>query len=132
MFFKLGVLENFANFRKAPVLESICKKAFFYTTSLLVDSIGITFTTYSMKNTSWWLLLQLLTSDEHKLHINKTLNELLGDSRNYLPPIRVPLLNVSIAKQILVIAKLNGKNYFILRAFVCDVIRSSKELPVQS
>ena len=32
----------------------------------------------------------------------------------------------------LVIEELNGRKDFILRAFVCDMIRPSKELPVQS
>ena len=32
----------------------------------------------------------------------------------------------------LVIEELNGRKYFILRGFVCDIIRPSKELPVQS
>ena len=32
----------------------------------------------------------------------------------------------------LVIEELNGKKDFILRGFVCDIIRPSKELPVQS
>ena len=37
-----------------------------------------------------------------------------------------------IATQILVIAKLNEREDFILRGFVCDTIRPYKELPVQS
>ena len=37
-----------------------------------------------------------------------------------------------IARKILVIAKLNGRKDFILKGFVCDIIRLSKELPVQS
>ena len=37
-----------------------------------------------------------------------------------------------IPPQILVIAKLNGRKEFILAGFVCDIIRPSKELPVQS
>ena len=49
-----------------------------------------------------------------------------------MPPIHVPSSAKRIATQILVIAKLNGKKYFILRAFVCDIIRPSKELPVQN
>ena len=32
----------------------------------------------------------------------------------------------------LVIEELNGRKDFILRGFVCDIIRPSKELPVQS
>ena len=48
----------------------------------------------------------------------------------------MPLILVSssakrIATEILVIAKLNGKKY-ILKGFVCDIIRPSKGLPVQS
>ena len=35
-----------------------------------------------------------------------------------------------IATQVLVIAKLSGRKDFILRGFVCDVIRPSNELPV--
>ena len=56
----------------------------------------------------------------------------LGDSRNYMPPILVPSSAKCIATQILVIAKLNGRKDFILRVFVCDIIRPSKELPIQS
>ena len=36
----------------------------------------------------------------------------LGDSRNYMPPILVPSSAKRIATQILVIAKLNGRFYF--------------------
>ena len=57
---------------------------------------------------------------------------ILGDSRNYMPPILVPSSTKRIATQILVIVKLNGRKDFILRVFVCDIIRPSKELPVQS
>ena len=53
-------------------------------------------------------------------------------SRNYMPPILVPSSAKRIATQILVIAKLNGRKDFILRGFICDIIRPSKELPVQS
>ena len=49
-----------------------------------------------------------------------------------MPPILVPSSAKRIATQILVIAKLNGRKDFILRVFVCDIIRPSKELPVQS
>ena len=61
----------------------------------------------------------------------KLCEDKLGDSRNYKPPILVPSSAKSIAIQILVIAKLNGRKDFILRAFVCDIIRPSKELPIQ-
>ena len=57
---------------------------------------------------------------------------MLGDSRNYMPPIIVPSSAKRIATQILVIAKLNGRKNFILRVFVWDIIRPSKELPVQN
>ena len=57
---------------------------------------------------------------------------ILGDSRNYMSPILVPYCAKRIAVQILVIEKLNGRKDFILRGFVCDIIRPSKELPVQS
>ena len=56
----------------------------------------------------------------------------LGNSRNYIPPIPVPSSAKRIATQILVTAKLNGRKDFILRVFVCDKIRPSKELPVQN
>ena len=49
-----------------------------------------------------------------------------------MPPILVPSSAKRIATQILVITNLNGKKDFILRVFVCDTIRPSKELPVQS
>ena len=57
---------------------------------------------------------------------------LLGDNRNYIPPILVPFSVKRIATQVLVIAKLNGRKYFILRVCVCDIIRPIKKLPVQS
>ena len=47
-------------------------------------------------------------------------------------PILVPSSAKRIATQMLVIAKLNGRKDFILRVFVYDTIRPSKELPVQS
>ena len=56
----------------------------------------------------------------------------VGDCRNYMPPILFPSSTKRIATQILVIAKLNGRKYFILRAFVYNIIRPSKELSVQS
>ena len=56
---------------------------------------------------------------------------ILGDSRNYMPPTLVISSAKRIATQFLV-AKLNGRIYFILRVFVCDITRPSKELPVQS
>ena len=49
-----------------------------------------------------------------------------------MPPILVPSTAKRIATQILVIAKLNGRKDFILRVFVCDIIRPILELPVQS
>ena len=51
----------------------------------------------------------------------KRLHLLLGDSRNYMPPILVPSSAKRIATQTLVIAKLNGRKKFFLRVFVCDV-----------
>ena len=57
---------------------------------------------------------------------------ILGDSRNYMPPILISYSAKRITTQILVIAKLNGRKDFILRVFVCDIICPSKELPVQS
>ena len=49
-----------------------------------------------------------------------------------MPPILSPFSAKRIATQVLVIAKLNGRKDFILRVFVCDIIRPSNELPVQS
>ena len=49
-----------------------------------------------------------------------------------MPLILGPSSAKRIATQILVIAKLNGRKGFILRGFVCDIIRPTKELPVQS
>ena len=49
-----------------------------------------------------------------------------------MPPFLVPNSAKRIATQILVIAKLNRRKGSILRGFVFDVIRPSKELPVQS
>ena len=43
-----------------------------------------------------------------------------------------PPVHYTIATQILVIAKLNGREDFILGIFNCDIIRPSKELLVQS
>ena len=40
-----------------------------------------------------------------------------------MPPILVPFSAKRIATQILAIAKLNGRKDFILRGFVCDIIR---------
>ena len=45
---------------------------------------------------------------------------ILGDSRNYMPPILAPSSAKRIATQVLVTAKINGRKYFILRVFVCD------------
>ena len=56
---------------------------------------------------------------------------LLRNSWNYMPPILVSSSVKCIAVQMLVIAKLNKKKK-ILRGSVCDIIRSCKELPVQS
>ena len=49
-----------------------------------------------------------------------------------MSPVLVPSFAKRIATQIVVIAKLNGRKDFILRDFACDIIRPSKELPVQS
>ena len=47
-----------------------------------------------------------------------------------MPPILVPSSAKPIAIQILVTANLNERKDFILRVFVCDIIRPSNELPV--
>ena len=56
----------------------------------------------------------------------------LGDSQNCMLSILVPSSAKRIGTQTVVVAKLNGRKDFILRGFVCDIIRTSKELPVQS
>ena len=43
-----------------------------------------------------------------------------------MPPILVPSSAERITTQILVIAKLNEREDFILRGLVCDIIRPSK------
>ena len=56
-------------------------------------------------------------------------------TREYLKytPIRFPSSVKHIETQILVIAESNGIKYFILRDFaVFDIIRPSKEFPIQS
>ena len=47
-----------------------------------------------------------------------------------MPPILVPSSAKRIATQMLVIEELNGRKDFILKCFVCDIIRPSKALPV--
>ena len=49
-----------------------------------------------------------------------------------MPPILVPSSAKRIATKMLVIKELNGRKDFILRGFACNIIRPSKELPVQS
>ena len=56
----------------------------------------------------------------------------LADSRNYMSPILVLSPAKRIATQILVIANLNEKKKKDFEAFVCNIIRPSTELPVQS
>ena len=46
-----------------------------------------------------------------------------------MPPILVQSSAKRIATQILVIAKLNGRKDFILRAFVCDIFVPAKNYP---
>ena len=46
-----------------------------------------------------------------------------------MPTVLVPSSAKRIAAQILVIAKLTGRKYFILRGFVCHINRPSKGLP---
>ena len=48
-----------------------------------------------------------------------------------MPPILVASSTKRIATQILIIAKLNRKKDSILKVFICDNIRPSKELPAQ-
>ena len=64
--------------------------------------------------------------------VNFNCTTILEDSQNYMPPILVPSSAKCIVTQILVIAKSNGRKNFILRGFICDIIRPSKELAVQS
>ena len=71
------------------------------------------------------------TEDTHLVWTDDKVQLLLEDSRNYMSPILVPSSVKRIATQIVVIANLNGKEDFILKVFVCDIIHRSKELPVQ-
>ena len=52
---------------------------------------------------------------------------LLGDSSNYMPPILVLSLAKRIATQLLVIAKVNEREDFILRGFISDIIPLYRE-----
>ena len=74
----------------------------------------------------------MIASTLYFIFQNSSLYKILGDSRNYMPSILVGSSAKRIATQILVIAKLNGRKDFTWRVFVCDIIRTSKELPVQS
>ena len=47
-----------------------------------------------------------------------------------MPPILVPSSAKRITTQMLVTEKLNGRKDFVLRGFVCDIIRPNKKLPV--
>ena len=79
---------------------------------------------------SYWLWLK---KSNHRVKWVDISNQCqLEDSWNYMPPILVPSSTKLIATQMLVIEELNGRKDFILRGFVCDIIRPSKELPVQS
>ena len=49
-----------------------------------------------------------------------------------MPPILAPFSAKRIATQVLVIAKLNGRKDFMLRGFVCEIVRPYKEVPVES
>ena len=55
-----------------------------------------------------------------------------GWSKLFMPPILIPSSAKRITVLMLVIAKLDGRKDFILRVFVCDIKRPSKELSVQS
>ena len=55
-----------------------------------------------------------------------------GDSWNYMPPIPVPSSAKRIGACILVIAKLNGIEDFVLRDCVIDMILLRKQLPLES
>ena len=62
----------------------------------------------------------------------RNLKLILGDSRNYMPPILVPFSVKRIATQILVIAKLNRSKDFIFRVFVCDIVHPRKKFSVRN
>ena len=49
-----------------------------------------------------------------------------------MPAILVPSSAKRIAAQVSVIARLNERKDFILRGFICDIVRTSKQFPVQS
>ena len=48
-----------------------------------------------------------------------------------MPPILVPS-SANVSQHKCQTEELNGRKDFILRGFVCDIIRPNKELPVQS
>ena len=52
---------------------------------------------------------------------------ILGDSWNYMAPILVLSSAKRITTQVLVTETLNARNYFILRGFVCDIIRAARK-----
>ena len=52
----------------------------------------------------------------------------LEDNCNYMPPSLVPSSAKRMATQMLLTEKSNGAKDFILREFVDDIIRRSKEL----
>ena len=68
---------------------------------------------------------------EHKWFFEKYMI-ILGDSWNYMPPILFPSSAKRIATQMLATEKLSGRKDFVLRGFVCDIIRPNKKLLVQS
>ena len=49
-----------------------------------------------------------------------------------MPSIFAPSSAKCITAQVLLIAKLNERKNFILRDFACDIVRPSRESPVQS
>ena len=93
----------------------------------MVTSEELRETNYRTRSIMRNLLLDILVMLTRRIYII-----IPGDSRNYMPPILVPSSAKRIATQILVTSKLNQRKDFILRVFVCDIIRPSKELPVQS
>ena len=59
-------------------------------------------------------------------------SDILGDIRNYIPSILVLSSAERITTKVVVISELSVRKYFILRGFLCDIIRSSQKFPAQN
>ena len=156
IFFKMDLFKNFAIFIEKNFSWSlflIKLHSWRLATWLTRDSHAGVFCEYweicksnvFVEHLRWLLLIFIVNTCYFKFQINKRVlliemmkvsssqsKLILGDSWNYMPSTLVPSSAKRITTQILVIAKLNGREDFILRVIVCDIIRPSEELTVQS